>query len=388
MAQNDRSRMSFRVKILVALGALALAAVIALQTGLARYAFYELFARVKGVDVLGPTIVHIRPADSPYDQWLRTARAEIPVLDGLVIDDVSSAALRPWPQMGEGVTGLYLRFADYQIIDGRLLEIPPRGMMVSQRHLYEKGIYFLGGPGHTIIQQDGAEPQRVDWGPGSLFSVPLNVRHQHFNDSDQPVRLLAISSFPFVLNSFNSERFIADNPFAFADRYAGNEAFLDRDDDMGAGRSAVNFVDDLLRAETQAFDIRGKGSGYLGWAMAGNSMIDLHIADIPARKYKKAHRHSSDAFILLLSGTGYSLTWPEGFFYKRRRVDWQAGTLFVPPTYWYHQHLNTGATPARYLAINAPNLVINLGLRFEDQLESDLPEISEEWQQELAKQQQ
>ncbi len=379
--------MSLPAKILTTLVVLLLAAVIALQTGLVRYAFYELFARVKGVDVLGPTIVRVPPEASPYDQWLRTARAEIPVLDGLVIDDVSSVALKPWPQMGVGVNGLYLRFADYQIIDGRLLEIPPRGATASQRQLYEKGIYFLGGPGHTMIQQQDGAPQRIDWGEGSLFSVPLNVRHQHFNDSDKPVRLLAVSSFPLVLNSFNSERFIAENPFAFADRYAGDDAFLSRNDLLREGHYATNFVDDLLQVETEVFDIRGKGSGFLGWSMAGNSMISLHIADIPPASYKKAHRHSSDAFILLLSGTGYSVTWPEGFYYKRQRVDWRPGTLFVPPTYWYHQHLNTGATPARYLAINAPELVINLGLRFEDQLESDLPEIRAEWQQEIAAQQ-
>jgi len=110
--------------------------------------------------------------------------------------------------MGEGVHGLYLRFADYQMSDGRILEIPVGGTTTRQRHLYEKGIYFMGGPGHTIIQQEGEEPQRLDWDLGSLFSVPLNVRHQHFNDSDKPVRLLAVTSFPFVLNMVNNEPFI------------------------------------------------------------------------------------------------------------------------------------------------------------------------------------
>ncbi|UCG72455.1 MAG: cupin domain-containing protein, partial [Chromatiales bacterium] len=196
------------------------------------------------------------------------------------------------------------------------------------------------------------------------------------------------SSFPLVLNSFNSERFVADNPFGFADRYAGDAAFLSRKDALGGGRYATNFVDDVRRVETEIFDIRGKGSGYQGWAMAGNSMIKLHIADIPPGRYKKAHRHSTDAFILLLSGTGFSVTWPEGFYNKRQRVDWRPGTLFVPPTYWYHQHLNTGTTAARYLAINATYLLQDLGLRFEDQLESDLPEVRAEWQQELAGQQQ
>ena len=115
------------------------------------------------------------------------------------------------------------------------------------------------------------------------------------------------------------------------------------------------------------------------WDMSGNTMIELHVSEIPPRTYKKAHRHSSDAFILLLSGEGYSLTWPEGRYEDRVGVNWHEGTIFVPPIYWYHQHLNPGEKSARYLAINAPNLVTNLGLRFEDQIESDKPQIKAEF---------
>jgi len=114
-------------------------------------------------------------------------------------------------------------------------------------------------------------------------------------------------------------------------------------------------------------------------------MIDLHVSEMPSKEYKRAHRHSSDAFVMLLSGNGYSITWPESQYEKRVRVDWHEGTLFVPPIYWYHQHLNPGDEPARYLAINAPILVTRLGLRFEDQLEPDLPEIEQEFKAEIAK---
>jgi uncharacterized RmlC-like cupin family protein len=380
--------MSGRLKILVILGALVLAAGLALKTGLARQAFFELFALVKRADVLGPTVVRARPVHSPYQRWLTRARNEIPVFEGLVIGDVSGIELEPWPQMGEGINGLYLRFADYQMSDGRILEIPAFGSTASQRHMYEKGIYFIGGPGHTIIQQEGEAPQRVDWNSGSLFAIPLNVRHQHFNDSTEPIRLLAITSFPFVLNAASSEQFINENPFTFTDRYDGGDGYLERSKNIGKNVVETNFVDDILNYETRDLPVRGQGNKFIKWAMAGNSMISLHVSEMPPRMYKKAHRHSSDAFILLLSGQGYSLTWPEGNYHKRHRVDWQAGTLFVPPTYWYHQHLNSGSTPARYLAINVPDLVTNLGLRFSDQLEVDLEEIKDEWKEELDQKQQ
>ena len=88
---------------------------------------------------------------------------------------------------------------------------------------------------------------------------------------------------------------------------------------------------------------RGTGSTNMHWRMSGNTMIDLHVSEMPSKEYKRAHRHSSDAFVMLLSGDGYSITWPEAQYEKRVRVDWQEGTLFVPPIYWYHQHLNPGS---------------------------------------------
>jgi uncharacterized RmlC-like cupin family protein len=348
-----------------------------------RHAYWDLMTPDRGPEAHGSTILRVIPQGTPYDRWLEEIRAQIPVFDGLFIQDVATVGLRPWLQMGEGVKGLYLRFADYQITDGRILELPARGRAGPQRHLFEMGIYFLGGPGHTVFFRDGNEPLRVDWRAGSLLSVPLNVRYQHFNDGDQPVRLLAVTSFPFALNASASESFVFENDFDFADRFDASSQYFQTSVPFGEKRVATNFVPDAGAVALMENDDRGSGTTTLRWAMAGNSVIDLHVSAIPPGRYMKAHRHSSDAFVLILGGEGYSLIWSGDDMANRTRIDWQKGTLFVPPTYWYHQHLNVGTEPSRQLAINAPPLVRNLGLRFSDQIEVESPAIRAEWEKEV-----
>lgn len=346
-----------------------------------KQAYWALLATNTRLEPHGASIFRPSFSGTPYQRWLEQARTRLPIREGLVLHDIENMALASWPDMGQGVTGLYLRFADYEVSDGRIIELPARGRIEPQRHLFEASVYFLGGPGHALFFREGREAVRIDWQARSLLSVPLNTRYQFFSDSDEPVRLLVVTSFPLTLNAWNSLDFARASDFAFGDRFDGDPAYFQLPTaTLDENRTRTNFVPDALTARLAEADWRGRGNAGMAWSMAGNRVIDMHASEMPPAMYKKAHRHSTDAFILILSGEGYSLVWPGDNPQARQRIDWRRGTLFVPPTYWYHQHLNTGAEPARYLALAAPTLVQNLGLRFSDQLEVDAPGVRAEWE--------
>ena len=48
--------------------------------------------------------------------------------------------------------------------------------------------------------------------------------------------------------------------------------------------------------------------------------------------------------------------YPEGE--TPQRFDWEVGTMIVPPNMWFHQHFNTGTTPARYLAFKHEGVAV------------------------------
>ena len=320
-----------------------------------------------------------------YRDWIKTSKA--PMLEGYSIKDAKTQEVHPWPEIGGN--GAYLNFSGNVHMDGMIMEIPAGKSLLQTRRFYEQLIVCLAGHGITTVGS-GSRPNKVEWGEGSLFSVPMNVLHQHKNgDSQHPARLLAITTFPLSLNLFGSRGLISDSNFSFAERYDGSPDYFSRSERVEKRWDKTNFVKDIRSSEVVAWEERGEGNASMYWEMAGNTVLEPHMSDFPVGSYKLGHRHPYEAIILALNGRGFTL------FGKDRlkgsdalHLDWQAGSVISPPYFWFHQHFNTGDTRARYFAVTEGDFPKRLGIPLEvEQIESDKedPDIKQIFQKERGK---
>jgi len=256
-------------------------------------------------------------------------------------------ALKPWTRRGG--YGVFINHeASRTSNDCYVCEIPAGGMLSPQRQLYEEMILILDGQGSTRVWNDAGHEVTFEWKSGSMFAIPLNTSHQHFNGSGrQPARFVASTNLPPVLNLFDDVSFVFETQHDFPGRFAGEPDYFAARTERKGLLIDTNFVTDAVSLPLFEASERGAGGGHARFSMARGSM-NSHISEFLMATYKKAHRHGPGAHVIILSGTGYSLMWPENE--EPRRYQWGPGSLIVPPNMWFHQHFNAGTTPARYLA--------------------------------------
>jgi quercetin dioxygenase-like cupin family protein len=307
-----------------------------------------------------------RTVRTAYQQWQDSEG--IPVLRGFYVEDLRTVEVEPWARKGgkgafidmEGTGGTNAAY---------VCEIPKGGQLAPQRHLYEEVIYVLAGRGATSAWIEGGQKVTFEWGAGSLFAIPLNAFHQHFNASGtEAARYYAVTTAPLVMNLFHNDDFVFDNPFVFRDRFTGDtDAFSGKGTFLASRVWEANFIPDVKTFRAIEWKERGAGGSNMMFELANNTLI-AHISEFPVGTYKKAHRHGPGANVIILSGKGYSLLWPDGQPWTK--VDWHEGSVFVPPDFWWHQHFNAGATPARYLAIRWGSVKHKLDDKY-DRLDQD-----------------
>jgi mannose-6-phosphate isomerase-like protein (cupin superfamily) len=258
-----------------------------------------------------------------YEDW---AKGEgIPIVTGPAAD-LLAVETKPWARFG--VNGAFCH------LDGRcdfltvfLIELPAGARSTPQRHLYEEVCYVVAGRGFTEIELANGAKRKVEWGPKSLFAVPMNARYRHVNESGTPARLAAVNDLRYLLNLYRNHHFIFDTPAEFAER-------------SGAL---------YLAADTVALDAE-----MLSPTLA-NGSIGSDIVELAAGTYRRASRQMQGSHLFGVSGEGYTLTWAEGDA-DFARNPWRHGMVLAPPGMSFHQHFNAGAEPARYLGLQMGSL--------------------------------
>lgn len=286
----------------------------------------------------------------PYAEWAKNE--QVPIVEDFGVD-IKKVETAPWARFDTNGAIIQLKGrGDY--VNIQVIDLAPGSKSAPQKHLVEEVVYVISGHGSTTIETSDGQKHNFEWGPKSLFALPLNARYQHFNGSgNERARLSCTTNMPMMLNLFHNDEFIFNNPCSFPDR-EGPSRYFNGEGDFVAVRPGrhmweTNFIPDLAAFELKVWEKRGAGSSNMKFILAEGTM-HAHSSEMPVGTYKKAHRHGADFHVYTVTGHGYSLLWYEDD-QDFQRIDWNHGVVFAPPDNMFHQHYNTCDHPARYLAV-------------------------------------
>lgn len=264
----------------------------------------------------------------PYQEW---AKGEgVPIHTGAAVD-LLAAETKPWPRFGVNGATCHLDGRD-DFLAVFLLEIAPNANSAPQRHLYEEISYVLSGRGVTEFELGGRR-HSIEWGPRSLFAVPMNARYRHSNTSAAPARIACINDLRYLFSLYRNEKFIFDTPVEFAERDGGK----------------------LLIADAAALPLQGADGIASAPLTLAHGSIGADIVELAPGMYPQASRQMQGAHLFGVSGEGYTLAWEEGAP-DFTRAAWRHGVVYAAPGMRFHQHFNAGAEPLRYLDIQLGSL--------------------------------
>jgi len=121
----------------------------------------------------------------------------------------------------------------------------------------------------------------------------------------------------------------------------------------------AQIVKDLKTTELLERKFRGTKARF--YRLGGAIRLQPHLSELPPGKASVKHRHTTEAVLYIVRGTGHTVIHFEGE--PEERIDWAEGDLLGIPFWAWHQHFNDSETEvARYLAVQDTFTVKQLGL--------------------------
>ena len=316
-----------------------------------------------------------RKQPTPYDAFMQSEG--IPVFRDIGIGKVQNLPLMPWKRTGG--RGHFIQLYGTETKWGCfVVEVPPRGALHPQKHMYEEIYLVVEGRGTTEVWQEGDTKKHVfEWQAGSMFSIPLNAWFRIVNAGSGSALLLAGNTAPNVLNMLNNVDAVFANDFIFRERFAGADILgaddffkardeIEPDPVRGLAMRRTNFIPDVVNCDLPLDNRRSLGWRRVEPFMTGNCFY-FWIGQHENGRYSKAHAHTSAAVLICLKGKGYTYSWPErigerpwerGHAKEVQRLDYEpVGLVTAAPggARWYHQHFSSGSEPLRLTAWFGPH---------------------------------
>jgi mannose-6-phosphate isomerase-like protein (cupin superfamily) len=249
-----------------------------------------------------------------HDDWV--AREGLELIRGHHVQNVFTQELRYWPRTDAHAVHISLDGAAEQA-SAYIQEIAPTRKITPQHHMFEELTYILSGRGSTSVWYDENKKRSFEWGPGSLFAIPLNAWYQHFNLSGtEPARYIAGTTAPTMMNFIRNDDFIFNNDFRFTDRFDEAEDYFNAEikprvfEGWGEPQD-VNFSNlwpdlnkiDLRKPRENSEIARGVRTSSYSFELA-NGVMGAHILEAPGGTFTKLHRHGPAAHVLWVRGSG------------------------------------------------------------------------------------
>jgi len=284
------------------------------------------------------------------------AQQDIPIIRGYYIEDLRTVEVADWKS--RGLKGAFVQLEGMRgVTEVRVSEIAPGAQAAPLKLGFDEAVYVLQGYGITTITGGEGDKRSFEWQPHSMFRLPRHYTHQFTNTRNIPVRLMHFNYMPAGMSGSNDPSFFFNNPYTEPHEPLEQIYSQAKVENIGApeGRDPYmwfgNFFPDMQAWDKLAeYGARGAGGHHVQFTFPGTEM-NGHMSVFPSRTYKKAHRHGPGVSIVIPLGEGYSIMWPEG--QEKVLVPWHEASFFTPPDRWFHQHFNSGAGVARYLAFHA-----------------------------------
>ena len=248
--------------------------------------------------------------DTPYLRWVRGEG-----LDIITAHYVPQPAHRRAEAMGapRRQRGVFINHeASRTSNDCYVCEIPPGRKLAPHRQLFEEMVFILNGRGSTTVWNNAGQRITFEWKAGAIFGIPLNCWHQHFNGSGQePARYVAVTNSPPVINLYEDVDFVFNSKRDFKSRFTGEPDYFAAARSEQEGALDTNFIADAVNLPLSIAEERGAGGGHIrfNWPRARCPATSRNSRSAPTRRRM---RHGPGAHVIILTGEGYSLMWPDG----------------------------------------------------------------------------